>query len=103
MDDAVSSFLQHLTVEKGFSINTTDAYRNDLGQFWTFLQEQTDNDSHEDGDGSPSESSNSFAWTTVDINVLNLYLQDLMVRKGYRDTTTARKIASIKSFFGFLP
>ena len=102
MDQTVSSFLQHLTVEKGFSRNTSDAYRNDLGQFSTFLQEQTDNDSHEDGDGSPSEPSNSFAWTTVDINVLNLYVQHLRVGKGYRDTTTARKIASIKSFFGFL-
>ncbi|MEE8465490.1 MAG: site-specific tyrosine recombinase/integron integrase, partial [Dehalococcoidia bacterium] len=38
----------------------------------------------------------------VDINVLNTYIQDLRVRKGYRDTTTARKVASIKSFFGFL-
>ena len=38
----------------------------------------------------------------MDINVLNKYVEDLRVRKGYRDTTTARKVASIKSFFGFL-
>ena len=38
----------------------------------------------------------------MDINVLNKYIEDLRVRKGYRDTTTARKVASIKSFFGFL-
>ena len=38
MDRTISSFLQHLIVEKGFSRNTSDAYRNDLGQFWEFLQ-----------------------------------------------------------------
>lgn len=101
MDRTITSFLQHLIVEKGFSRNTSDAYRNDLGQFWTFLQDQTNDDAH--GNGSHSESSkDSFTWATVDINVLNKYIQDLRVRKGYRDTTTARKIASIRSFFGFL-
>ena len=102
MDHAISSFLQHLTVEKGFSTNTSDAYRNDLRQFRAFLQKQTDEDSVEIA-GSPSESSKGkFTWTAVDINVLNKYIQDLRVRKGYRDTTTARKVASVKSFFGFL-
>jgi len=92
MDHAVSSFLQHLTVEKGFSSNTSDAYRNDLGQFKKFLQEQTASESF----------TWNFTWTKVDINVLNKYIQDLRNRKGYRDTTTARKVASIKSFFSFL-
>ena len=91
MDRTISSFLQHLIVEKGFSRNTSDAYRNDLGQFWEFLQDN--------GNG---QSNGNYAWTTVDINVLNKYIDDLRVRKGYRDTTTARKVASIKSFFGFL-
>ena len=91
MDRTISSFLQHLIVEKGFSRNTSDAYRNDLGQFWEFLQDN--------GNG---QSNGNYAWTAVDINVLNKYIEDLRVRKGYRDTTTARKVASIKSFFGFL-
>jgi integrase/recombinase XerD len=91
MDRTISSFLQHLIVEKGFSRNTSDAYRNDLGQFWNFLQDN--------GNGS---SNGNYAWAAVDINVLNKYIEDLRVRKGYRDTTTARKVASIKSFFGFL-
>ena len=38
MDRTVSSFLQHLLVEKGFSQNTCSAYRNDLSQFVEFLQ-----------------------------------------------------------------
>lgn len=91
MDRTISSFLQHLIVEKGFSRNTSDAYRNDLGQFWTFLQ-----------DNGTGASNGNYAWAAVDINVLNKYIEDLRVRKGYRDTTTARKVASIKSFFGFL-
>ncbi len=91
MDQTISSFLQHLIVEKGFSRNTSEAYRNDLQQFWDFLQGNRNGHSNTD-----------FAWTQVDIEILNKYLVDLRVRKGYRDATTARKVASIKSFFGFL-
>jgi len=101
MDRTISSFLQHLIVEKGFSRNTSDAYRNDLGQFWEFLQDNSNghSNSHSNGAG---DGNGNYAWAMVDINVLNKYIEDLRVRKGYRDTTTARKVASIKSFFGFL-
>ena len=34
MEQSIHSFLQHLIVEKGFSRNTSEAYRNDLTQFW---------------------------------------------------------------------
>ena len=107
MDRTISSFLQHLIVEKGFSRNTSDAYRNDLGQFWDFLKDHSNNypgdTSHSDLNHDGKESSKGAAiWGKVDIDVLNKYIEDLRIRKGYRDTTTARKIASIKSFFGFL-
>ena len=103
MDGTISSFLQHLIVEKGFSRNTSDAYRNDLGQFWQFLQDRPTEVPNGNGNSAHSETPKAnFTWATVDINVLNTYIQDLRVRKGYRDTTTARKVASIKSFFGFL-
>ena len=101
MDRTISSFLQHLIVEKGFSRNPSDAYRNDLGQFWEFIQDQSNRDKHTNSNGSGSENANQ-VWSAVDINVLNEYIEDLRGRKGYRDTTTARKVASIKSFFGFL-
>ena len=105
MDRTISSFLQHLIVEKGFSRNTSDAYRNDLGQFWEFLQDYKID--HSNGNGNEHSNGNgngksSAVWSTVDINLLNKYVEDLRVRKGYRDSTTARKVASIKSFFGFL-
>ena len=82
MDRTISSFLQHLIVEKGFSRNTSDAYRNDLGQFWEFLQDNGNGHSngHSNGTG---DGNGNYAWAMVDI-------------------TTARKVASIKSFFGFL-
>ena len=105
MDRTISSFLQHLIVEKGFSRNTSDAYRNDLGQFLDFLQNQPNGHSNGNGNGNGNGNSNGNStqvWATVDINILNKYIEDLRVRKAYRDTTTARKVASIKSFFGFL-
>ena len=105
MDRTISSFLQHLIVEKGFSRNTSDAYRNDLGQFWDFLQGHSNSyaNGNDNGNGNGNGHSNgNDIWAAVDINILNKYIEDLRVRKGYRDTTTARKVASIKSFFGFL-
>ena len=91
MEDSISSFLQHLIVERGFSRNTWEAYRNDLEQFELFLGERLNGRA---AGGSP--------WLAVDLNLLNQYIVDLRDRKGYRDTTTARKVAAIKSFFSFL-
>ena len=91
MEQAIHSFLQHLIVEKGFSHNTSEAYRNDLNQFWEFLKENKK-------EAANGESS----WGLVDLDLLNGYISNLRGRKGYRDTTTARKVAALKSFFGFL-
>ena len=91
MQQAIEDFLQHLVVERGFSQHTLDAYRNDLGQFAEFLRTRL-NGSSERAD----------VWAQVDIDLLNDYIADLRGRKGYRDTTTARKVAAIKSFFTFL-
>ncbi len=91
MDQTIKSFLQHLVVEKGFSRNTIEAYRNDLTQFCDFLQRPHN-----------GSSGGEYPWPTVDLEILNHYIADLRGPKGYRDTTTARKVASIKSFFGFL-
>ena len=93
MDRTVSSFLQHLIVEKGFSQNTSSAYRNDLSQFIEFLQQ------HGVGSG---PGSTGVDWGAVDIDSLNLYITELKERKGYRNATAARKVASVKSFFGFM-
>ncbi|PKB72668.1 MAG: site-specific tyrosine recombinase XerD [SAR202 cluster bacterium Io17-Chloro-G7] len=93
MDQAISSFLQHLIVEKGFSSNTSQAYRNDLSQFWNFLQGRQNGNGNGNG---------QYNWAVVNLDALNDYIVDLRGPKGYRDTTTARKVAAIRSFFGFL-
>jgi len=91
MEQAINSFLQHLIVEKGFSRNTSEAYRNDLTQFWDYLQEHKKVGVNSD---SP--------WQLVSLDLLNQYISNLRGKKGYRETTTARKVAALKSFFGFL-
>ena len=91
MQQAIEDFLQHLVVERGFSQHTLDAYRNDLGQFAEFLRTRLN-----------GISERADVWNQVDIDLLNDYIADLRGRKGYRDTTTARKVAAIKSFFTFL-
>ena len=91
MQKAIEDFLQHLVVERGFSQHTLDAYRNDLGQFSDFLKERFEGSSESEE-----------VWLRVDLDLLNDYIADLRGRKGYRDTTTARKVAAIKSFFTFL-
>jgi integrase/recombinase XerD len=90
MKQIVNSFLQHLVVEKGLTQNTLSAYSNDLNQFREFV---TDN---LESDGNPE------VWRLVDIDLLNAYITDLRDNRHYRDTTTARKVAAVRSFFGYL-
>ena len=91
MDRDITAFLQHLIVEKGFSQNTAEAYRNDLNQFWEFLQKKRN-----------GSNGSQYPWSSVDLDSFNDYIVELRGRRGYRDTTTARKVAAIRSFFGFL-
>ena len=91
MDKAIDGFLQHLVVEKGLSQNTLEAYRNDLSQFTEFVHGRLNGASERDD-----------VWRLVDLDLLNDYIADLRGRRGYRDTTTARKVAALKSFFTFL-
>jgi integrase/recombinase XerD len=90
MERTVNSFLQHLVVERGFAQNTLDAYSNDLSQFREFVRDNL----HSSGDQE--------TWRLVDISLLNSYISELRDNKGYRDATTARKVAAVKSFFGYL-
>lgn len=99
MKEAVDSFLNHLVVEKGFSTNTLEAYRNDLTQFISFAEDKRTASS--DGTSTGHASSNG-TWNQVDLGLLTDYVSNLRGKKSYRDTTTARKVASLKSFFNFL-
>ena len=104
MRESVDSFLNHLVVEKGFSSNTLEAYRNDLDQFIEFARER--NHISSSGPKSRNEvagsASGKEAWRRVDLGLLTDYVSNLRGKKAYRDTTTARKVAALKSFFNFL-
>lgn len=81
----VSQFLDFLTVEKNASQNTILAYKNDLAQFQQFTG-QPDPDSW---------------WRHVTPDSVVAFVESLRARE-YKDSTVARKVAAVKSFFGFL-
>ena len=89
MRKEIQSFLNHLSIEKGFSDNTIDAYENDLNQLASFVEELAMVQGYDP------------KWSTVDRNLLISYILNLKER-NYAPATMARKVAAIKSFFGFL-
>lgn len=88
MDDYVGQFLNFLAVEKNASNNTIQAYRNDLSQFELFLAKK------------PS-TNGSTPWKSVSDDAIVSFVAELRDR-SYKDATIARKVAAVKSFFGFL-
>jgi integrase/recombinase XerD len=85
MENHLSTFLDFLSAEKGASSNTIAAYRNDLEQLAEYLK----------------TSDNGKGWEKVDRVVIQDFILNLKQRK-YAETTVARKVAAIRSFFGFL-
>jgi integrase/recombinase XerD len=84
MKQEIAAFLEHLVKVRGSSQNTVAAYRNDLGQLSDFLA---------------SEKEKGLLATQEDL--LLAYLVHLK-GKGYSPATSARKVASARSFFKFL-
>jgi integrase/recombinase XerD len=87
--EAIDNFLDYLAVEKGFSENTIFAYRNDLHQLAGFIEEEA------------AKRGTIPPWAAFDRQAMLSYLLELKGR-GYAATTIARKVAAIKSFFGFM-
>jgi integrase/recombinase XerD len=87
MQNKVEQFLDFLRVEKGYSNNTTAAYRNDLAQFIEYITEET-------GNGQAK-------WSSINKSMIIDYILELK-EKEYASSTVARKVAAIKSFFHFL-
>jgi len=88
MDDRIGQFLHFLSAEKGASENTIAAYRNDLGQFQTFLSTLSLN-------GHPTD------WRRITTDAIVSYVLELKERR-YAEASVARKVAAVKSFFQFL-
>ena len=85
MQDQVERFLAALGGERGFSLNTVSAYRNDLGQFSLYLRDEQ-----------PVGS-----WGELDSERLQRYVLYLHERR-YAKSTVARKVAAVKSFCHYL-
>lgn len=82
---AIDEFLQYLTVERHYSPETQKAYREDIDEFVTFLQE---NGGFKD-------------FAHVDRLDVQTYLSDLAARKLAR-SSVARKMSSLRSFYRYL-
>jgi len=80
----IEAFLQHLNRDKGYSQNTVAAYRNDLTQMATFMTAELAKGIIQSYD-----------------ELLKSYLLKLR-EKRYSVATTARKVASARSFFKFM-
>jgi len=85
MREMIDLFLTWLVEKKNSSENTIMAYRNDLGQFWTFL----------------TENSSAQSWAGVTEGDILAYLRDIESRE-YAPATVARKMAAVRSFFHYL-
>lgn len=89
LEESVRNFLIYLTTVKGFSVNTTEAYRNDLTQLTAFL-------STREGGSRPAG-----GWADVTRDHILDYVAHLR-EKDYATTTISRKVAALKSFFSYL-
>ena len=90
MQQQISQFLEYLADEKNCSSNTIAAYRNDVTQFYEFLQE------YRRPDRPPVTH-----WRDVDEVAVQAYLLEMKERE-YASSTIARKIAAVKSFMQYL-
>ncbi len=111
MQGSIERFLNVLETERGFSVNTIFAYRNDLAQFLAFLRGESVEEGGREIAASASDDSAAVSdlallprvqqWDQLSDQHLTSYLLYLRSRK-YASSTVARKMAAIKSFFNFL-
>ena len=89
MKQDIDNFLNYLAVEKGFSTNTLAAYRNDLYQLVSFVENEA------------TKQGSVPSWAGFGRQGMLSYMLNLKER-NYAATTIARKVAAARSFFGFL-
>jgi len=88
--EPIEQFLSTLSSQKGFSTNTLSAYRSDLTQLAEYLAT---------GHGASRAPVNDWASVSRD-DIMSFVLH--LKERGYVQTTVARKLAAIKSFYKFL-
>ncbi|MEN8127993.1 MAG: tyrosine recombinase XerC [Planctomycetota bacterium] len=114
----IQEFISYLKFEKHFSEHTAKCYRADLEQFTSFLGGPTSNaHSNADTTENPWQDPSATATATVtqtqtqvnidalvidvDVNTIRRYMAELG-QKHYSKSTTARKLATLRSFYKFL-
>ena len=85
MNNELEDFLEHLRVERGLSHNTITAYKHDIHCFILFLNKK----------------SFKVNWDKIKHDYISKYLFQIM-KDGLSDSTRARRLASLKTFFSFL-
>ncbi len=85
LDQAVDEYMVYLTVERGVSRNTIEAYSNDVRKLAEYL----------------SKDEELTSWNKVDQYHVRGYLAH-MQQEHVTNTTRARNVAAMKSFFRFL-
>jgi len=83
MEEGIEGFLTFLSEERGFSPNTIAAYRNDLYQLARFVENRAVGQ-----------------WSDIDHSRILGYFLSLRER-SYALSTMARKVAAMRTFFGF--
>lgn len=83
MINPVERFLNYLTVEKGLSANTLDAYKRDIRKFKDFLD---------------NSGTSITGFKRLDLTAFLLHLRDL----GNQSATLARNIAALRGFCKFM-
>jgi len=90
----VNFYIKSLVSEKGYSKNTCRAYRHDLKEFFTFIENSPDIKKK------LKNSSNEFCLKNVNIDMIRSYL--VFLHDNNKKITIARKISSIRSFFRYM-
>ncbi|MFZ9010527.1 MAG: tyrosine recombinase XerC [Anaerohalosphaeraceae bacterium] len=118
MDNSVivQDFISYLKFEKHFSEHTAKCYRADLVQFTSFLSDHKSDTHNAASEASnPWESPAATATATqtqtavnidaaiiaADVNTIRRYMAELG-ENHYSKSTTARKLATLRSFYKFL-
>jgi integrase/recombinase XerC len=85
MKEYIEKYIRHISIDRGMSPHTAEAYRRDLEDFSGFLERV-------DAGGSPE---------AVDLKIARRYLAELK-RAGRERTTIARRVSALRSFFKYL-
>jgi integrase/recombinase XerC len=83
----METYFDYLVRERNYSAHTVAAYRDDLRQFYQFLEKHFGN--------------SSFKIMEIDQLTIRLFMGDLL-DQGLAKRSVARKLASVRSFYKFL-